>query len=280
MSDNKLAEETPSQRFDDKIREPSSQDILLGRGKPFQNHPGNKRMLTIVDKYKRRYFCEKRDKKREIVEEVLAVIAKNGGRFLKRTEDGQYWVQVGHAVCFEKIGHALRSKVRRPSGSKNKVPPSVSAETRLIYEIQRAKIEAVGFPSLQGAHLPLYTNVITPGPRFPIGLYGPEAGLVFKPPSLMPQLYGTGLGLQSMRPIINPQSLASTPGLELNQLARSRMQDSLLRQRRQLDDALNDVTWLARSRMLDSLLRQRRQLDDALNDVTCVPSYTYKSMKY
>ena len=43
-------------------------DIILGRGKNIQDHPGNRRMRTIINKYKHRYQSIQRSEKRELVE--------------------------------------------------------------------------------------------------------------------------------------------------------------------------------------------------------------------
>ncbi|KAL3940412.1 MAG: hypothetical protein SGBAC_005044 [Bacillariaceae sp.] len=104
---------------------PADVDILLGRGKPFQNHPGNQRMLSLVDKYRDRYQTAERKEKHDIVEEVMGLISGSGGRFLRRVDYENYWVAVTHAVAYRKVGHAFRSKARKFDGS-NKPTPAMT----------------------------------------------------------------------------------------------------------------------------------------------------------
>ena len=106
---------------------PADVDILLGRGKPFQNHPGNQRMLSLVDKYKERYQSAERKEKHDIVEEVMGIISGSGGRFLRRVDYENYWVEVTHAIAYRKVGHAFRSKARK-SDSVKKPTPAMTRE--------------------------------------------------------------------------------------------------------------------------------------------------------
>jgi hypothetical protein len=212
------------------VLEPTKDDVLLGRGKPFQNHPGNQRMLLIVDERKEQYLAVKRDQKRAIVEEVLGVIQEGGARFLKRSADGHYWKEVEPAISFEKVSHALRSKVRRLEDSKGKEPSlAMGSLESMPNSMQMARNEALRFAGIPGASAALYQPSMFPG-----GLYGPDAAAL-------------GLGAPSMmQPLYAHHGLvpggAGHPGSGLDQLVRSQVVDSLLRQRRQLDDALNGVT--------------------------------------
>ena len=93
------------------------EDILCGRGKPFQNHPGNKKMLTLVAEHKQAYCKEKRERKRVFAEKIVKMINKSGARFLKRVEalsdsSSVHFEIVDQEIAFEKVMHALRSKDR------------------------------------------------------------------------------------------------------------------------------------------------------------------------
>eukprot|EP00980_Cylindrotheca_fusiformis_P000063 scaffold19_cov114-Cylindrotheca_fusiformis.AAC.10 len=91
-----------------------SNDILLGRGRGFQDHDGNKRMRTIVDKYKEQYYSVKRSKKRGLVEEVYREIIEGGARFLIKptasSTPGRGFVVVDEEVAIQKVNNALRCK--------------------------------------------------------------------------------------------------------------------------------------------------------------------------
>ena len=103
-----------------KIENPSDADVLLGRGKPYQNHPGNRHMLGLVDKFRDQYQRAERKEKHTIVEEVLSVIEAKGGRFLQRADYDNQWVEVNKAISYRKVGHAFRSKARKNGGNSKK----------------------------------------------------------------------------------------------------------------------------------------------------------------
>eukprot|EP00980_Cylindrotheca_fusiformis_P000060 scaffold19_cov114-Cylindrotheca_fusiformis.AAC.7 len=89
-------------------------DILLGRGRGFQDHDGNKRMRMIVDKYKELYLSVKRSKKRGLVEEVYREIIEGGARFLIKptasSTPGRGFVVVDEEIAIQKVNNALRCK--------------------------------------------------------------------------------------------------------------------------------------------------------------------------
>jgi len=92
---------------------PRKGDVLLGRGKPYQNFPGNRRMLRIISQFKSEYASRPRDQKRLYVETALEAVLKDGARFLRRVEvgDGTHrWEEVDRAAAAEKVWNALRSK--------------------------------------------------------------------------------------------------------------------------------------------------------------------------
>jgi len=97
---------------------PRKCDVLMGRGKPFQNFPGNKRMVRIVSQFRGEYALKPRDQKRLYVETALDAVLKDGARFLRRVEvgDGSHrWEEVGRAAAAEKVWNALRSKAESKS---------------------------------------------------------------------------------------------------------------------------------------------------------------------
>eukprot|EP00980_Cylindrotheca_fusiformis_P015884 scaffold4642_cov112-Cylindrotheca_fusiformis.AAC.9 len=85
-------------------------DIVFGRGKGFQNHPGNKRMRDIVEKYKTQYHSLRRAEKRKLVESVYKEITEGGARFLKKVEGENAWVIVDAPVAIQKVSLTLRRR--------------------------------------------------------------------------------------------------------------------------------------------------------------------------
>ena len=105
-----------------RISQPSQFDVLFGRGKPYQGHAGNIRLHKIVDLYKPRYSQARRHEKTEIAEEIVQFIKtptnnNKPGRFLKRVENEEAWVEVSDSVARDKVSHALRGKPRKESES-------------------------------------------------------------------------------------------------------------------------------------------------------------------
>ena len=102
---------------------PRRNDVLLGRGRPYQNFIGNRRMLRIVSQFKEQYNAKPRDQKRPYVETVLDEVLRDGTRFLQRIDGAggsERWEEVGRAKAAEKVWHALRNKARTKNRSKPK----------------------------------------------------------------------------------------------------------------------------------------------------------------
>ena len=121
--DNVSPEISPNGSGQNQVDTPSPNDILLGRGRPFQSHPGNKKMLRLVKERKKEYQQLSRDKKRPLVKEIIRFLSLDGGRFLKRLEDHtgkSCWEEVSHDIAFEKVCHALRTKYRKHASHPSK----------------------------------------------------------------------------------------------------------------------------------------------------------------
>jgi hypothetical protein len=103
-----------------KVLRPTHFDVIFGKGKPFQRHPGNLRMRRIASVHKTHYLASKRDKL--LIADMILQRIKNGGsepvRFLKRKDDGELWVEVGDYEAREKVRLALRfTKTKNPEPS-------------------------------------------------------------------------------------------------------------------------------------------------------------------
>lgn len=70
------------------IQCPTQFDVLLGRGRPYQDFPGNIRLHQMIDLRRRSYETLSKSGKTAIVVDIVHAIHKMGGRFLKRTSDG------------------------------------------------------------------------------------------------------------------------------------------------------------------------------------------------
>ena len=84
----------------------------FSRGKPFQEYPGNVRFRKIVDSYKDIFSKSLRYEKLAIATKVIKEVqqegSSNGGRFIKKAKDGNYWVEVTDKTVRLKVSHCLR----------------------------------------------------------------------------------------------------------------------------------------------------------------------------
>ena len=110
---------------------PTQEDILMGRGVPFQKHNGNMKLQALVEKNRERYRNMSRSCKSGVVKELLRQLKRSGSRFLVRREgcdskdldDTDGWVLASRADAYDKVCHALRGKssiYRQQQSEKNK----------------------------------------------------------------------------------------------------------------------------------------------------------------
>jgi hypothetical protein len=100
-------------KFTASIVNPTELDVILGRGRPFQEFPGNLRWAEIIDIMLSRYQAMKVGEKWLISDEVIRQIRDTGGRFLKRTKDQEAWVIVSDTLAREKTSQGFRTHIRR-----------------------------------------------------------------------------------------------------------------------------------------------------------------------
>jgi hypothetical protein len=98
-----------------RINRPGPFDVICGRGRPYQEHHGNKRLHEIAAVHKPQYLVSKRRFKKGIAEMIVKSIKNDEtqpGRFLKRVddEDDEVWEDVSDEVSREKVSHVLRFK--------------------------------------------------------------------------------------------------------------------------------------------------------------------------
>jgi len=134
-----------------RVKIPESSDILFGRGRGFQEHPGNQNMLRIISKCKKSYKSQKRSEKRDFVEAVYDEITKDGSRFLKKLEGENCWVEVSIPISLEKVSHTLRGK--RKGEDESLLPDSdtdrsgrlliASQERRKVLRFQSASEDSI-----------------------------------------------------------------------------------------------------------------------------------------
>lgn len=87
---------------DNHILHPLENDVLLGRGRPYQEFSGNKKLASIIQNRKEEYQASGKLQKTELTNVILQEIKSSGGRFLKKSDDGRFWVLVNDDVAREK----------------------------------------------------------------------------------------------------------------------------------------------------------------------------------
>lgn len=89
---------------------PSRNDVLLGRGRPFNIHPGNRLLHEIVESHFEEYDCAERTEKTRLAKAIVATINRDSGRFLKQHEESGMWVEVSETEARQKVNHSFRRK--------------------------------------------------------------------------------------------------------------------------------------------------------------------------
>jgi hypothetical protein len=102
-----------------RIDRPEPFDVLCGRGKPIQNHPGNVILHRIIDEQCLRYHNAPRLRKRGIADELVQAIKNSSGleqqlpgRFIRHEEDdrGAYWKEISEDAARDKVSHCFRAR--------------------------------------------------------------------------------------------------------------------------------------------------------------------------
>jgi hypothetical protein len=96
---------------------PSDNDVLLGRGKPFQEWPGNIQLSNIIDIHRKAHDESDRAQKTAISRDVVQIIKGMSGRFLQLDKATEDWEEVSDAVAREKVGSGFRRKTKDSESS-------------------------------------------------------------------------------------------------------------------------------------------------------------------
>ena len=91
---------------------PRANDVLLGRGRPFQLYSGNLALTAVIDRYRKRYALAKKMDKKIITSEIVKKIRESGGRFLKKVNTDNPihdWEEVDFETSRLKVSHSFRT---------------------------------------------------------------------------------------------------------------------------------------------------------------------------
>ena len=109
----KMEQQRAQERLNNPLRRiigtASSQDVLLGKGTPFQNHTGNRILRQIVSDRYREWERAQKGEKKAISQEIIDTIRGNGGLFLKQDTNCGKWILVDNNVATLKVSAAFRT---------------------------------------------------------------------------------------------------------------------------------------------------------------------------
>ena len=88
---------------------PSLYDVLSGRGKPIQTHPGNLRLGFLVEERINDYIDGNRKAKIEISNSIYDSLVENNCRFLKQDNKGIFF-EMNRSEAIRKIEHFFRNR--------------------------------------------------------------------------------------------------------------------------------------------------------------------------
>ena len=74
----------------------------------FSQHRGNKNYLELKDSIQDRYMAAEKSQKTAISEELMEMVHKGGGRFLKLDEATNQWYEVDRVTARKKCSQTLR----------------------------------------------------------------------------------------------------------------------------------------------------------------------------
>ena len=79
----------------------------------YQEHPGNIRLSLLIESFKGNRDAAARGDKAAISEQVVKMIKESRGRFLKREEDCDEWVEVTDDIAETKVKHGFRTRIKK-----------------------------------------------------------------------------------------------------------------------------------------------------------------------
>jgi len=97
---------------ENKILYPSPTDVLCGRGRPYQQAPGNLNMAKHIAEASAEYqLVKKKKQKTEFAMRIVRRVQEDGGRFIKRSD--RFWYVVSDSDCRTKVSQAIRMVIKK-----------------------------------------------------------------------------------------------------------------------------------------------------------------------
>jgi hypothetical protein len=134
----------------DGIDLPARHDVLLGRGKPFQEHPGNICMRGLVELHIEEYQLAPMGQKNVTATKIVRATLLNG-RFVKKRSDG-WWEEVNDADATMKVlktFRTVRALQSTPGAKSQSVQLANRKRARILHQPKRV-LPCLGFPCGDG----------------------------------------------------------------------------------------------------------------------------------
>jgi len=120
-------------------------DVLLGRGKSADTHPGNILFRQLIDERRSRYDEATRKNKTAICKEIIQLIHDRNGRFLQNKQGSstleQRWQEVDAGTARSKVANCFRSfrrnEKRNSSRESSSVSTGVASSSETSGEVRR-----------------------------------------------------------------------------------------------------------------------------------------------
>ena len=111
---------------------PASNDVLWGKGRPTQQHPGNVHLRDLVEEFIDEYQAAQLSAdKTKVVHKVCLMIKARSGRFLQKDDDG-WWRESRNEdaeLKVRKLFQGMKKKKKTPRGQHQTQAPPDDGET-------------------------------------------------------------------------------------------------------------------------------------------------------
>ena len=98
---------------------PTRNDVLWGKGRPIQHHPGNVQLRELVEDYLDEYQATHPSvDKMEIVHKVCSMIKARSGRFLQKDDDG-WWRESRYVDAVAKVRKLFQGTNRKEKSQRD-----------------------------------------------------------------------------------------------------------------------------------------------------------------
>jgi hypothetical protein len=115
--------------------EPTTKDILCGRGKGNLRHEGNQYFMKIIRANLQRYTdAPKRIDKSLVVSLIVSSLKAEGYSFVRQETKTRIWFQLSEPQVHEKTGHAIRDIIKKGGGQQAQPSQSKQAINSQIDE--------------------------------------------------------------------------------------------------------------------------------------------------